>query len=124
MLILGRRVGDAVVIEGGIRIVVLAADGGGVRLGIEAPSAVGIYREEILAEVAEQNRRAGASVEQCQWLEVVTQRESARPPSDHETDATNVAGGDALQGKDGDVGGDGPPAARAQGERATGHGHP
>jgi carbon storage regulator CsrA len=47
MLILSRRPGDAILIEGGIRIVVLACDRRGVRIGIEAPAAVGIVREEI-----------------------------------------------------------------------------
>lgn len=60
MLILSRRPGDAVVIEGGIRIVVLACDRRGVRLGIDAPSSVAIAREEIVSQVADQNRRAGA----------------------------------------------------------------
>lgn len=58
MLILSRRAGDAIVIEGGIRIVVLASDRRGVRLGIEAPPHVSIVREEIVAQVADENRRA------------------------------------------------------------------
>ncbi len=49
MLILSRRPGDAIVIDGGIRIVVLASGQRCVRLGIEAPSQVGIVREEVLA---------------------------------------------------------------------------
>jgi carbon storage regulator len=60
MLILGRRPGEAIVIEGGIRIVVLASDRRGVRLGIEAPSSVSIVREEIVAQIADENRRANA----------------------------------------------------------------
>ncbi len=58
MLILSRRPGDAILIDGGIRVVVLASDRGTVRLGIEAPDHVGIVREEIVLEVAEENRRA------------------------------------------------------------------
>ena len=34
MLILGRRAGDSILIDGNIRVVVLACDRGGVRLGI------------------------------------------------------------------------------------------
>jgi carbon storage regulator len=48
MLILSRRPGDAIVIDGGIRIVVLASGQRCVRLGIEAPAQVGIVREEII----------------------------------------------------------------------------
>jgi carbon storage regulator len=47
MLILSRRPGDAILIDGGIRIVVLASDRRGVRLGIQAPPMIGIVREEI-----------------------------------------------------------------------------
>lgn len=58
MLILSRRPGDAIVIDGGIRIVILEADARGVRIGIEAPPSVGIVREELLTEIAAENRRA------------------------------------------------------------------
>jgi carbon storage regulator len=60
VLILGRRPGDAILIDGGIRVVVLAVDGGTVRLGIEAPDSVGIVREEIVSEITDENRRANA----------------------------------------------------------------
>jgi len=63
MLILSRRAGDAIVIEGGIRIVVLASDRRGVRLGIEAPSHVSIVREEIVTQIADENRRANVGAE-------------------------------------------------------------
>ncbi|HEX4936275.1 MAG TPA: carbon storage regulator [Gemmatimonadaceae bacterium] len=63
MLILSRRAGDAILIEGGIRIVVLASDRRGVRLGIEAPPHVSIVREEIVAQIADENRRANVGAE-------------------------------------------------------------
>jgi carbon storage regulator len=52
MLILTRRAGEAILIDGGVRIVVLGTDGGGVRLGIEAPQSVGIVREEVLSRAS------------------------------------------------------------------------
>lgn len=61
MLILGRKEGDAILIGDGIRIVVLACDRRGVRLGIEAPSDVTILRAEIVHEIADENRRASAA---------------------------------------------------------------
>ncbi|MCC6928929.1 MAG: carbon storage regulator [Gemmatimonadaceae bacterium] len=63
MLILSRRAGDAIIIEGGIRIVVLASDRRGVRLGIEAPPHVSIVREEIVTQIADENRRANVGAE-------------------------------------------------------------
>jgi len=47
MLILNRRAGEALLIDGGIRVVVLSCDRHGVRIGIEAPAAINIQREEL-----------------------------------------------------------------------------
>lgn len=60
MLILSRRPGDAILIDGGIRIVVLASGQRCVRLGIEAPAQVGIVREEIVSRSAEGNESGAA----------------------------------------------------------------
>lgn len=55
MLILQRREQQALLIGDDIRVVVLKTDGGGVRLGIEAPVEVTILREEIVDEVMAEN---------------------------------------------------------------------
>lgn len=60
MLILGRRAGESIVLDGGITIVVLACERGNVRLGIQAPPDVTILRGEIVRQVEEENRRAPA----------------------------------------------------------------
>ncbi len=75
MLVLSRRPGDAILIDGGIRIVVLACDHRGVRIGIEAPSKVGIVREEIVSQIAEENRRATNVDAARAWLSKKTQSE-------------------------------------------------
>jgi carbon storage regulator len=49
VLILNRKLGEAVLMDGGIRVVILSCDRRGVRLGIEAPDAVTVLREEIAA---------------------------------------------------------------------------
>ncbi len=49
MLVLTRRVGEEIVINGNIRVMVLAIHSGQVRLGFQAPASVPIYREECLA---------------------------------------------------------------------------
>jgi carbon storage regulator len=61
MLILSRKTGDAIVIDGGIRIVVVQCDRGGVRIGIEAPPATTILRAELLDQVAAENQRASVT---------------------------------------------------------------
>ena len=68
MLILGRRVGDSILIEGGIRIVVVSCDRGGVRLGIEAPTETKILRGEIAQQVATENKRATVGADANAWL--------------------------------------------------------
>ena len=68
MLILGRREGESILIEGGIRIVIVACDRGGVRIGIEAPADVKILRGEIAERVAQENQRATASTAASPWL--------------------------------------------------------
>src|SRR4051795_6051560 len=47
MLVLTRKVGESIVIGGGVRVVVVAMEGGKCRLGVEAPRAVPVHRQEI-----------------------------------------------------------------------------
>lgn len=49
MLILSRRVGEEIVIDGNIRVIVTAIVGNRVRLGIIAPPSVQVDRDEIHA---------------------------------------------------------------------------
>jgi carbon storage regulator len=58
MLILTRRPGERVVIGEEILVTVMGVSGHTVRLGIEAPRGVSIYREEIWLAVKEENRAA------------------------------------------------------------------
>jgi carbon storage regulator len=58
MLVLTRRRGERIMIGDDIVVTVIEVSGDQVRIGIEAPRSVGVYREEVLAEVAEANRQA------------------------------------------------------------------
>ena len=71
MLILGRKVGDSILIGDGIKVVVLAVDRKTVRLGIDAPSDVTILRGEIVVEITDENKRAGAAGSGQEWLSVI-----------------------------------------------------
>lgn len=73
MLILNRRRGEAIVLDGGIRIVVLECDRQGTRIGIEAPAATNILREELVERVAEENQLARARRQQ-QWVKTLPLR--------------------------------------------------
>jgi carbon storage regulator len=74
MLILSRRPGDSILIGDGIRIVVIASDRRGVRLGIEAPAEISILRGEIVSQIADENRRANATPEASEWLRMMPVR--------------------------------------------------
>ncbi|MDA8159592.1 MAG: carbon storage regulator CsrA [Desulfobacteraceae bacterium] len=60
MLILTRKVGEAIAIDERIMVRVLEVKGGQVKLGVEAPAQVAVHREEVLAKIAEVNRQAAA----------------------------------------------------------------
>lgn len=96
MLILSRKTGEAILIDGGVRIVVLGLDSGSVRLGIQAPSHVGILREEIVERIAEENRRAGAKPGAVEWLEKL-ERFDASAETTGTGDATEDDAGDAPE---------------------------
>jgi carbon storage regulator len=96
MLILSRRVGDAILIEGGIRIVILACDRKGVRIGVEAPSDVSILREEIVTQIASENQRANATADLRDLLGIGSQRESGiRNRESEDATATRRSGSDS-----------------------------
>ena len=60
MLVLTRKPGQRILIDGGISIAVLAVDGERVRLGIEAPAGVAVLRAELVEAVGGENRAAAA----------------------------------------------------------------
>ena len=51
MLILTRRVGEAIIIDNNIKVTVLSVNGQQVRLGIDAPREINVHREEIQQRV-------------------------------------------------------------------------
>lgn len=58
MLVLTRRTDESIIIDGDIRVKVLSVEGGTVRLGIEAPPEITIYRQELYEAVKEENIKA------------------------------------------------------------------
>ena len=68
MLILTRKLGEMLRVGEDITVRVLEVRGSQVRLGIEAPSTVRIYREEIYRAIQHENGKApetGAGAEEC-----------------------------------------------------------
>ena len=62
MLVLTRRLNEVIQLGDDIRITVVAIDADRVRIGIDAPRDLPIYRKELLEEVTNLNRQAAASV--------------------------------------------------------------
>jgi carbon storage regulator len=59
MLVLRRKASEAIVLNGVIKIYVLAIEGERVKLGIEAPPDVVIVRQELLEDMSSENHMAG-----------------------------------------------------------------
>lgn len=51
MLVLSRRKGESIVIDGDIRITLLSSGSGQVRLGIEAPRHIPVHRQEVFDQL-------------------------------------------------------------------------
>ena len=58
MLVLTRKVDEAILIGDDIRICVLSVDGDRVSIGVDAPRAMRIFRNELLEETRDMNREA------------------------------------------------------------------
>ncbi len=63
MLALTRKKGESIVISDDIEVFILGIQGDQVRLGIEAPRSISIYRKEIYEQIQQQNKEAANSSE-------------------------------------------------------------
>ncbi len=61
MLIITRRPGEKIMLGDDVVIEVMEASGSSVRIGIDAPKSIPVYREEIWAAVKEENAAAAAA---------------------------------------------------------------
>ncbi|HBV96580.1 MAG: hypothetical protein JL50_16635 [Peptococcaceae bacterium BICA1-7] len=68
MLVLARKKGQTIIIGGEIRITVADISGETVRIGIEAPHSMEIYREEIYRAIMEENASAVSARQELQEM--------------------------------------------------------
>jgi carbon storage regulator len=58
MLILSRKLGESIVIDGRIHVKIVRVDGEVVKIGIEAPDSVPVHRLEVYEEIQRNNQQA------------------------------------------------------------------
>ncbi len=56
MLILTRKIGETLIIKNDIIITILSIKGNQIRIGIEAPKNISIYRKEIYIKILKNNK--------------------------------------------------------------------
>ncbi len=58
MLILSRKPGESIVIDGRIKVTIVRTEGEAVKVGIEAPPEVPVHRKEVYDEIQRSNQQA------------------------------------------------------------------
>ena len=61
MLILTRKLGESIIIDENIQISALEINKNNIKLGINAPNKVTIYREEVFLKIREANKLSSSS---------------------------------------------------------------
>jgi len=62
MLILTRKAGESLYIGDQVKVTIMELKGNQVRVGIDAPSTMKIYREEIYRQILEENQQAAQGI--------------------------------------------------------------
>jgi carbon storage regulator len=89
MLVLTRKTGQKIIIANDIEVIILETKGDAVKLGIEAPKHISIYREEIYEEIKKANLQAteqakAATIDEA--FEAVSLIKPSPPRSPHQKD--------------------------------------
>ncbi|XPV75213.1 MAG: carbon storage regulator CsrA [Desulfovibrio sp.] len=64
MLILTRRPGESLYLGDDIKVKVLSVSGKQIKLGLEIPEDLSVYREEVYLKIKEENKQAGEMKQQ------------------------------------------------------------
>lgn len=108
MLILTRKPGESLYIGDSIKITIVELKGHQIRVGIDAPKDMRIYREEIYVQIIEENKKAAESP---QGLEVDLDNLSAAWSG-----RTSSAGGGSAGGGSGEGGSEGSGSDSGEGD--------
>lgn len=58
MLVLSRKIGESIIVGDDIEISIVDIQGDNIRIGINAPKSIKIFRKEVYQEIQAENRRA------------------------------------------------------------------
>jgi carbon storage regulator len=72
MLILTRKPGESLYIGDSVKVTIVEIKGNQIRVGIDAPSELRIYREEIYLQILDENRKAAEGVMSGSALDELT----------------------------------------------------
>jgi carbon storage regulator len=61
MLILTRKLGESIIIGENVQLSVVEINKNNIKIGINAPKDITIYREEVFKKIKEENKRSSAS---------------------------------------------------------------
>lgn len=64
MLVLSRKIGESIVINNNVEIIILESSDGTVKIGINAPKSIKILRKEIINQIIEENTQSITSVDE------------------------------------------------------------
>ena len=69
MLALSRKCGEAIVIGNNVEVTVLEIKGDQVKIGINAPKSVPVFRKEIFVQIEEENKKAAIQEQSRETIE-------------------------------------------------------
>jgi carbon storage regulator len=90
MLILSRKTGESIVIDGRVVVKIIRTDGDTVKVGIEAPSNIPVHRKEIYEEIQRANREAATRAPLSQVPSLANAKGKSPAAHAHFSPATNL----------------------------------